>query len=53
MTSEPSDVLNNLLLSECINTLDAIVNKLQFFPLKNHIEANTYFINNYSTELDI
>lgn len=31
MTSEPSDVLNNLLLSECINMLDAVVNTQQFF----------------------
>ena len=42
MTSEPSDVLNNLLLSECINMLDAVVNTA-IFPLKNHIEANALF----------
>ena len=43
MTSEPSDVLNNLLLSECINMLDDVVSTQLFFPLKNHIEPNTLF----------
>ena len=43
MTSEPSDVLNNLLLSECINMLDAVVSTQQFFPLKNHTEPKTLF----------
>lgn len=30
MTSKPSDVLNTVLLNECTNMLDAVVNKLQF-----------------------
>lgn len=53
MTSEPSDVLCNVLLNECMNMIDTVVYKLRFLPLRNHIEGNTYSINNYNNKLDI
>lgn len=51
--SRATSLLSWMLVNEGMNILGAVVNKLQFLPLKNHVEGTMYIINNYYTKLDI